>query len=130
MIFLHLESFENKLFELDFSIFQKACLYGQTHLRRWFFFARLWHFFRDPCSFPCTKKLLNVSDHFVEKIRHESTTLRKPYLKIRTVIHSLVYVVKALTETLRIFGKISERPEIKNLKGQFQRFTAYFARFR
>ena len=29
MIFLHLESFENKLFELDFSIFQKARFYGQ-----------------------------------------------------------------------------------------------------
>ena len=34
MIFLHLESFENKLFELDFSIFKKACFYGQTPLER------------------------------------------------------------------------------------------------
>ena len=30
MIFLHLESFENKLFELDFSTFQKACVYDQA----------------------------------------------------------------------------------------------------
>ena len=34
MIFLHLESFVNKLFELDFSIFQKACFYGQIPLGR------------------------------------------------------------------------------------------------
>ena len=37
MFFLHLESFENKLFELDFSIFQKACFYGQTSLGMWIF---------------------------------------------------------------------------------------------
>ena len=34
MIFLHLESFENKLFELDFSVLQKACFYGQSPLGR------------------------------------------------------------------------------------------------
>ena len=34
MIFLHLESFENKRFELDLSIFQKACFHGQTPLGR------------------------------------------------------------------------------------------------
>ena len=38
MIFLHLESFINKLFELDFSILQKACFYGQTPSGRWIFF--------------------------------------------------------------------------------------------
>ena len=32
-------------------------------------------FFRDSCSFPCTRTLLKVSDHVFEKIRHESTTL-------------------------------------------------------
>ena len=32
--FLAFRKFENKLFELDFSIFQKPCLYGQTPLRR------------------------------------------------------------------------------------------------
>ena len=32
--FLLSESFENKRFELDFSIFQKACFYGQTPLGR------------------------------------------------------------------------------------------------
>ena len=30
MIFLHLEAFENKLFELDSSIIQKVGFYGQT----------------------------------------------------------------------------------------------------
>ena len=34
MIFLHLETFKNKPFELDFSIFQKSCFYGQTSLGR------------------------------------------------------------------------------------------------
>ena len=34
MIFLYLKSFENKRFELNFSIFQKACFYGQTPLGR------------------------------------------------------------------------------------------------
>ena len=34
MIFLHLESFENKRFELDFSILQNLCFYGQTPLRK------------------------------------------------------------------------------------------------
>ena len=41
MIFLHLESFENKLIELDFSIFQKPCFYGETPKEGEFFFARL-----------------------------------------------------------------------------------------
>ena len=30
MFFLHSDSIENKRFELDFSIFQKPCFYGQT----------------------------------------------------------------------------------------------------
>ena len=33
------------------------------------------YFFHDSCSFPYSEKLLKVSDHFVEKIQHESTTL-------------------------------------------------------
>ena len=33
--------------------------------------------FRDSCIFPYTNKLLKVSDHFVEKVRHESTTLSR-----------------------------------------------------
>ena len=33
------------------------------------------YFFHYSCSFPDTKKLPKVSDHFVEKIQHESTTL-------------------------------------------------------
>ena len=34
MIFLHLESFEETLYDLDFSIYQKACFYGQIPLVR------------------------------------------------------------------------------------------------
>ena len=54
MIFLHLEAFENKLFELDSSIIQKVGFYGQTLLGKWLF-ARLGHVFRDSCSFPHTR---------------------------------------------------------------------------
>ena len=32
-------------------------------------------FFLDSCFFPYTKKLLEVSDHSVEEIQYESTTL-------------------------------------------------------
>ena len=38
MIFLHLESFENKLFKLDFSLFQKPCFYGQKKTQEGEFF--------------------------------------------------------------------------------------------
>ena len=41
MIFLHLESFVNKLFELNFSIFQEACFYSQSPFRKVNFFAWL-----------------------------------------------------------------------------------------
>ena len=34
------------------------------------------YFFLDSCFFPYTKKLLKVSDHSVEEIQHESTTLK------------------------------------------------------
>ena len=61
---------------LDFSIFLKQCFYGQTSSGRWNFFARLWCiFFLDSCFFPYTKNLLKVSDHSVEEIQHEPTTL-------------------------------------------------------
>ena len=33
------------------------------------------YFFHDSCSFPYAKNLLKVSDHFVERIQHESITL-------------------------------------------------------
>ena len=40
-------------------------------------------FFNDSCSFPYTKRVLKVSDYFVEKIQHESTTLN-PTRSLRT----------------------------------------------
>ena len=39
-------------------------------------------FFLDSCFFPYTKKLLKVSDHSVEEIQHESTTLRNSHFII------------------------------------------------
>ena len=76
MIFLHLESFD-KLLELDFSIFQKARFYGQSPLGRWIFLHGYDIFFSTFLLLSIFKKTSesNVSDHFVEKIRHESTTL-------------------------------------------------------
>ena len=62
---------------LDFSIFLKPCFYGQTSSGRWnFLHGYDVFFFLDFCFFPYTKKLLKVSDHSVEEIQHESTTLR------------------------------------------------------
>ena len=55
MIFLHLESFENKLFELDFSIFQKACFLRAIPLRKVKSFCTVMTFFRDTCSFHVQK---------------------------------------------------------------------------
>ena len=71
MIFLHLESFEtsvskyfrNRVFTVKPPQEGKFCLHGHDI------------FFQDSCSFPYTKKLMKVSDHFVEKIQHELTTL-------------------------------------------------------
>ena len=40
-----------------------------------FFCTVMIYFFLDSCFFPFTKKLLKVSDHSVEEIQHESTTL-------------------------------------------------------
>ena len=70
MIFLHLESCENKLLESDFSIFQKACFHGQTSLGMWMFLHGYDIFFEI-----LTKELLKLSDRFVEKVRHKSTTV-------------------------------------------------------
>ena len=67
MTIFHLESFENNLFESDFSISGKTCFYGQTFSRRWIFFARLGIFFQDSCSFPCIETLLKLSDHVFQK---------------------------------------------------------------
>ena len=74
MIFVYLESFENKRFKLDFLIFQKPCFYGQSTLERWIFFHS-YIFFRTLLLFSIWTKILKVSDHFVEKIQRESTTL-------------------------------------------------------
>ena len=71
VIVLHLESFNNNLFELDFSISKKTCFYGKTfqedeiflHVYEIFFFEML-------VSFHMSKHfwtLLKVSDPVFEK---------------------------------------------------------------
>ena len=85
MIFLYSESFENNQFELDFSIFQKACFYGQSPLGRLIFCMVIYFFSRFLLLSIYKKKLLKVSDHFVYKIQHESTTLIKKLCRIQPV---------------------------------------------
>ena len=75
MIFLHLESFEKKL-SIRFLDIPKTVLLRSNLLRKVKFFCTVMiYFFLDSCFFPYTKKLLKVSDHSVEEIQHESTTL-------------------------------------------------------
>ena len=68
MTVLHLESFENNLFELDISISIKIRVstvkpsqVGEILLHGYEIF------FRDSCSFPYIITLLKVSDHVFEK---------------------------------------------------------------
>ena len=56
MIFLHLDSFENKRFELDFSIFHKIVFLRSNPLRKVKFFHGYNIFLKNSCSFPYTKK--------------------------------------------------------------------------
>ena len=70
-----ISSFENKLFELDLSIIQKLCYYGQTPQENDFFCTVMIYLFSRFLLFSIHKKLLKVSDHFVQKIQQESTTL-------------------------------------------------------
>ena len=80
MIVLHLESFENNLFELDFSTSEKRVSTVEPSYESEFFCTVMKYFFREFCSFPYIKILLKVSDPVFEK-RHESTTLRDGHLR-------------------------------------------------
>ena len=60
MIVLHLESFENKIFELDLSISKKRVSTVKPS-------QVMKYFFRDSCSFPEIKTPLKISDHVFEK---------------------------------------------------------------
>ena len=74
-ISLHLESSENKLLELDFSIFQKR-VFTVEPLRKVNFFALLGHnFFSRFLLLSIYKKNSESIRPFVEKIRHELRTL-------------------------------------------------------
>ena len=64
---MHLEAFENNLFELDFSISKNTCFHGQTFSGRGIFCTVMKYFFRDSCSFPHIKTFLKVSDPVFEK---------------------------------------------------------------
>ena len=75
MIFLHLWSATWKqAFQIRFLNISKSMFLRSNPLRKENFLRGYDIFFRDSCSFPYTEK---VSDHFVEKIRHDSTTLRR-----------------------------------------------------
>ena len=77
MIFLHLESFENNL-SIRFLNIPKTVFVWSNLLRKVKFFCTVMiYIFHDSCSFPYPKKLLKVSDHSVEEIQHDSTTLSK-----------------------------------------------------
>ena len=73
---LHLEQFENNLFELDVSVSKRNRVSKVKPSQEGDFFARFEIlFFRDSCSFLYIKTRLKVSAPVFEKIRHESTTL-------------------------------------------------------
>ena len=74
VIILYLESFENKLFKLDFSIFIKTCFHGQTLSGRRFF-CTVMIFFEILDPFHVSKHFWKYQTLFSKKIRHESTNL-------------------------------------------------------
>ena len=55
--------------------FQKSCFYGQTSIGRWIFCTVMIYFFPWFLLLSIFRKLLKESDHFVEKIQHESTAV-------------------------------------------------------
>ena len=74
MIFLHLESFENK-HGLDFLIFQKPCFLVQPPKEGEFFCTVMIYFFSEFLLLSIYKELLEVSDYSVKEIQHEPTIL-------------------------------------------------------
>ena len=68
MIVLHLESFENNLFELDFSISKKSVSTAKhSYSQEGENFLHDYEIFLDSWSFPYIKTLLKLSDHVFEK---------------------------------------------------------------
>ena len=55
--------------------FQKSCFYGQTSIGRWIFCTVMIYFFPWFLLLSIFRKLLKESDHFVEKIQHDSTAV-------------------------------------------------------
>ena len=81
MIFLPLETFENKLVH-NISRYSKNHVLTVKPLRKVNFFAQL-NFFQDSCFlFLHTNKILKVSGQFVENIQHWPTTLIHIYSKM------------------------------------------------
>ena len=105
MIFLHLESFENKLvnqisrYSWNSVFMVKPPQKGEIFLHGYDIF-----FFLDSCFFPYTKKLLKVSDHSVEEIQHESTTLT--WLTNRLIV---VLFQDSFSECDQLFDAVSEK---------------------
>ena len=67
MTVLHLESFENNLFELDFSISKKRVSTIERSQEGESFCTVMKYFFRDSYSYPYIRTLLKLSDHVFEK---------------------------------------------------------------
>ena len=71
MTFLHLESFENKLFDY-ISRYSKNRVFTVKPLKKVNIFLHGYDiFFMILAPFHIQKKILKVSDYFVEKIQHE-----------------------------------------------------------
>ena len=75
MIVLHLESFENNLFELSFQYLKKRVSVNKHSQEDDFLHGYEMFFFRDSCSFPYIKTLMKVSGPVFEK---KSDTSQQP----------------------------------------------------
>ena len=67
VIVLHLESFENNLFELDFSISKKRVCTVKRSQEGEYFLHGYKILFRDSCFFSYIKTLLKLLEHVFEK---------------------------------------------------------------
>ena len=121
MAVLHLESSENKLLTLDFSISEKTCFYGQTLLGRSFFYTVIKYFFEILAPFHISKNFLKYQILFSNKIRHESTTLNVT-TTFFNICHSVLIVfiltISFSSRTYNMFNFVHDQ----NLRGRRQRW--------
>ena len=92
MTVLHLKSFDNKHFKLDFFVSKRNVFLRSNPLRKMNFLHGCdIFFFQNSCSFPCIKTLLKVSNPVFEKIRHESITFTLACLNDREILDILLW---------------------------------------